>query len=107
MNIGENIKKICSEKGITQKELAERIGISDNSLSMTLSNSRPRWKTLEKVSEALGVTIVQLILSTDEISEITKGMNAQSGNAKTLRCPHCGKPITLFVKAEDASENEE
>lgn len=37
----ENIvKKVCKELGITQKELAERIGMSADSLNVAVSNNK-------------------------------------------------------------------
>lgn len=50
------------EKGLTQKELAKKIGITQNALSMCeLGVSFPKKKTLDKLAEALGCNISDLI----------------------------------------------
>ena len=53
------ILEICTEKGITQKELAEIIGISRVGLSKAL-NGNTTIGTLEKVATALNVPISSL-----------------------------------------------
>ena len=53
------ILEICKERGITQKELAEIIGIARVGLSKAL-NGNTTIGTLEKVATALNVPIVSL-----------------------------------------------
>lgn len=44
------------EKGVNQKELAERMGITDARVSQLLSgNGSPSLKTIQRIGEALGV----------------------------------------------------
>lgn len=50
------------EKGMTQGELAMRVGISQNALSMCeLGKHFPKKKTLDKLAEVLGCAIADLI----------------------------------------------
>jgi transcriptional regulator with XRE-family HTH domain len=53
------IKEICREKGITQKDLAEKIGISAVGLAKAIAGNTTIG-TLERVANALGVDIVEL-----------------------------------------------
>lgn len=53
------ILDICKQAGITQKELAERIGLSAVGLSKAI-NGNPTKDTLEKIASALNVRITQL-----------------------------------------------
>lgn len=53
------IKEICKEKGILQKELADKIGVTDIALRASLKGN-PTVSTLEKVAKALDVTITEL-----------------------------------------------
>ena len=53
------IKEICREKGITQKDLAEKIGISAVGLAKAIAGNTTIG-TLERVADALGVDIVEL-----------------------------------------------
>ena len=50
---------ICKQAGITQKELAERIGLSAVGLSKAI-NGNPTKDTLEKIASALNVRITEL-----------------------------------------------
>ena len=45
---------------LSQAEVARRMGVSQASLSQTEAAKRPRKATLEKVAEALGITLEQL-----------------------------------------------
>lgn len=53
------ILEICKQAGITQKELAERIGLSAVGLSKAI-NGNPTKDTLEKIASALNVRITKL-----------------------------------------------
>ena len=53
------ILDICNQVGITQKELAERIGLSAVGLSKAI-NGNPTKDTLEKIASALNVKITEL-----------------------------------------------
>lgn len=77
------IKEICKQKGITQQELAEKIGVARPSLSITINNN-PTVSTLEKIAQALDVSVTDLFVP--------------EGNATKLTCPHCGMPIEIHIK---------
>lgn len=79
MNMNNRIKEILKEKGLTQKFLADALGVSTNSISMTLSGN-PTLGTLQKIAEALGVPLSELF------AEREKGV---------ITCPHCGKNIVV------------
>ena len=53
------ILDICKQEGISQKELAERIGLSAVGLSKAI-NGNPTKDTLEKIASALNVKITEL-----------------------------------------------
>ena len=97
MNIRNNIKNLCKLKNITQRQLAEKIGVTDNSLSMTLGKNNPQLSTLTNIAEALGVSVSQLLASPEEL-ELLTGLS-QEERGKVLRCPHCGEELELYVKA--------
>ncbi len=98
MNIRNNIKNLCKLKNITQRQLAEKIGVTDNSLSMTLGKNNPQLSTLTNIAEALGVSVSQLLASPEEL-ELLTGQSQDEERGKVLRCPHCGEEIELYVKA--------
>ena len=55
------IKELCKEKGITLNQLAEKIGISQPSISgIATGKQKPAFYTLEKMADALEVTPAEL-----------------------------------------------
>ncbi len=61
------IKEILTEKGITGKELAERVEVTGNALSLIINGKRqPRFELLSKIAETLEVDIRDLFVPTKE-----------------------------------------
>lgn len=61
MTLGENIKALRIKKGLTQKELASKLGIAINSVSRYETNERqPSFKMLENIASALETDISDL-----------------------------------------------
>lgn len=58
--LSTRVKELCSEQGITLKELSEKIGIKPESLSRALSGN-PQLSTLENIAKALGVGVAELL----------------------------------------------
>lgn len=55
------IKEICKEQGITLNTLAERIGVTQPSISgLATGKIKPSLDTLEKLSQALDVEVGEL-----------------------------------------------
>lgn len=77
------IKEICKEKGILQKELAEKIGVTDIALRASLKGN-PTIGTLEKVANALNVPVTELFMQ-------------PKSDSTQITCPHCGKNINIKV----------
>lgn len=63
MNIGQAIRKIRNEKGIKQKFIAEKAGISNEYLSNIESGAKtPTIPALSKICDALEVSLAYLLL---------------------------------------------
>ena len=73
------IKDVCREKGITQKELAGLLGVSEMTLSRA-SKGNTSLDLLDRMAVALGVSVPELFAP-------------QPTN--TITCPHCGKLIKV------------
>ena len=80
MNFRERIKEICSQKGITQKELAEKLGITDISLNKSLRGKYPQLQTLERIAVALNVSVSELF---------------DQPTTDIINCPYCGNKIKV------------
>ena len=57
------VKELLKIKGITQKEFAEKLGMTPIGLSQILSG-KPSYTTLEKIASALDVDVWELLLKT-------------------------------------------
>lgn len=85
------IKDVCKEKGITVSQLAEKMGIKQESLSRAI-NGNPTLETLEKIANALGVDITQLfapsssgdIIGVIRVGETNYNINSVSDLARLL-----------------------
>ena len=78
------IKELLREKGITAKELASIIGMTETGLSIAMGeNGNPPLKRLEQIASALDVPVTELF---DKPKE------------GVIHCPHCGKEIKLNPK---------
>ena len=63
MSVGENIRRIRLEKGITQKELGEKSGINPAQIrryELGGKNSNPKLETIQKIADALEVSIADI-----------------------------------------------
>jgi len=78
------VKDLLKEKGVTAKELAARLNLSEGALSQSL-NGNPTLERLNQIAAALGVSVAELF-------------DAPASGAASITCPHCGKPITLHVE---------
>ena len=65
VNLSTTVKELCRIQGITLKELAQRIGIAPESLSLTL-NGNPQLSTLEAIASNLGVNLSDLFSTSHE-----------------------------------------
>lgn len=62
MSVGENIRKLRQEKGMTQKELGEKCGIADSAIRRyELGGANPKMETLHKIAKALDKSIILLV----------------------------------------------
>lgn len=87
------IKDILKEKGITQQELADRLGVTRSAIVKTLAGN-PSQETLERIANILNVPMWQLFASPKEVSNI-------KGNNIEINCPHCNKIISLSIDIKD------
>ena len=61
MGFSENLKKIRSEKGISQQELAKKIGVSQTAIYQWEKGTRtPKIDAIAKLANALAVPPIQL-----------------------------------------------
>ncbi len=71
MDIGNALKGIRKTKNLTQKELANKIGISNTYLSEIENNTRrPSIDVIKSISDALDINFLYLILKSLEREDL-------------------------------------
>lgn len=62
MTIGENIRRLRKEKGLTQKQLGERCGMKEaNVRKYELNKGNPKIETIKRIASALGVNAIDIM----------------------------------------------
>lgn len=73
LTIGDRIRALRKEKGLTQQELAQKLGVSASMVGQYETNVRkPKLETLEKFASSLGVSITEIV----DISDVSPSLNA-------------------------------
>ena len=72
------IKELLAEKGMTQAELADKLGISRMTLNQNLYRNTFSLAKLEEIAAAIGCRVVDLF-----------------DNVYKVNCPKCGEQINI------------
>lgn len=79
------VKELLKQKGMTAKELAAKLGISEGALSQSIKDgANPNLQTISKIASALGVSVSDLFAAPKE---------------GVIHCPYCGKSITIKTES--------
>ena len=85
-----HIKDILKQRGLTQNELAERLGINRVSLSRILSNKNDmRLSTIRKIADAIGCDVAEFFAPEEKEEH------------NTITCPHCGAKLVINLSISD------
>ena len=85
-----HIKETLKKRGLTQNELADRLGINRVSLSRLLSDKNDmRISTIKKIADAIGCDIAEFF--TPE----------ETTDHNTITCPHCGEKLVINLSISD------
>lgn len=71
------IKELLAAKGLTQKDVANKIGVTQSNISATIS--RPSFPTLERIAAALNVEPWQLLAPPAVVEELKQARAQRSG----------------------------
>lgn len=83
-NTDLRIKELCKLRGITQAQLADKLGIQPVSFSQAVSRNKFNMARLSEIADALGVEIPELF--------------EHATSSQSITCPNCGKSLTLKVE---------
>ena len=76
MTVGENIKRMRIEKGMTQKELGKMCNIAESAIRRyELGGANPKFETIQKIAAALSVDPFSLYSFEMASEALEKGMN--------------------------------
>ena len=88
---GTTIKQLREAKGLTQTELAERIGVSSKTISKwETAKGLPDISLLQPLAQALGISLIELMNGEHIINRNVSGNLLRS---KFAVCPVCGNII--------------
>lgn len=104
MTVGENIKRIRKQKGLTQKKLGELCDPKINEVQIRqyeLGKANPKIETVDRIASALGVRVIDLMegyafteyKNTSEYQQLEKEVNAEKGIISIL--------TDIYGKVED------
>lgn len=71
------IKEMLAAKGLTQKDVANKIGVTQSNISATIS--RPSFPTLERIAAALEVEPWQLLAPPAVVEELKQARAQRAG----------------------------
>ena len=88
---GATIKNLREQKGITQKELADQLGVSSKAVSKwETAKGLPDITLIEPLSKALGVSVMELMSGT---AITNKNVASNIARLKFYVCPVCNNII--------------
>lgn len=96
-NFNENLKNARERKGISQKDVAEKIGVAKSTYSLYESGNRePNVQTIKKIADVLSVSADDLLGLNDEPTTIAAHFDGDEYTEAELDKI---KEFAAFVKA--------
>lgn len=75
MNVGEEIRNIRKKKGLSQKALGDLAGIAEPTIRRyELGSLNPKYETLQKIADALGVSVAAFLNYDSDNKELWKDL---------------------------------
>lgn len=118
MAIGDNIKSLRKQKGMTQKQLADASGLVDSTLrTYELGKANPKPTTVTRIAEALGVSIAELYgvdwigataiaKDSGDISAMYQSILSNQGGALSIDDPEGIQLLTAFMSLNSFGRQE-
>jgi len=80
------VKQICKERGLTLKQLAEKMGVAPETLTRAISdNANPTLATLKSIANALEMEIGEIFASSNTANQIS-GHIEVNGEVFSIKC---------------------
>ncbi len=79
MSVGKNIQIIRKSKNMTQKQLADKLGVKPSAVSQFEHSDSLNINTIEKIAECLDVDTVDILYHIDDMEALTQSIHAAMG----------------------------
>ena len=86
------IKQAIKESGSSVGELAQKMGVSRQTISRQINGANITVETVQKIADALGLPVGQLF---DQKPQPT------NADHNTITCPHCGEKLVINLSVSD------
>ena len=86
------IKQAIKESGSSVGELAQKIGVSRQTISRQINGANITVETVQKIADALGLPVGQLF---DQKPQTT------NADHNVITCPHCGEKLVINLSVSD------
>ena len=97
MGFDERLREIRTKSGLTQKELADKSGVSVVTIQNCESGSAANSKTLIKIARVLGVSIDYLLLGEENISVVSESKSPYVTTPKSDNCNKSHDAVELVL----------
>lgn len=111
MTVAENIKRLRKQAGFTQRQLAEKCGMSESTLRQyEIGYRNPKIETLHRIAQALDKSIILLVEGCEDKYPLTSAdyqldlYNSMTDEEKEFSAKIGGSP-TWLVKGTDTFPN--
>lgn len=99
MTIGEKIQRSRKEAGLSQRELGERLKVSQAMIAQYENGKRiPKTETIRKIAYALNVPITELIFTDEFLMPIVEDNQLDNNSFKDLHQARQIRDIQQFCK---------
>ena len=86
------IKQAIKESGSSVGELAQKMGVSRQTISRQINGANITVETVQKIADALGLPVGQLF---DQKPQPT------NADHNVITCPHCGAKLVINLSVSD------
>lgn len=107
MSLSSNIKRLRKNADLTQAELAKKVGVTRATVTQWETGwSQPRMGALEKLADAFGITMAELVSDTSRIPfpNAIKPQPAKTAPVPLYGRVHAGKPCDPIVYDDEKIE---
>lgn len=101
-SLGEKIRRLRRNLGMSQKELAKRIGLSHSMIGQIETGKvQPAVATLTRIAEALGVSSCYLLMETNQVADLVTALGPEA--QRSLSIPNL-RELLLELSGLDEGE---